>query len=91
MLDVMYPAELTAEAEMELASTDRCQPALLITQLALAEHLAGAGITPDVVLGHSVGEFAAAVAAGVLSDEHAVRFAARRGKRLSRQIFRPEG
>ncbi|SHP38660.1 type I polyketide synthase [Mycobacteroides abscessus] len=82
LLDVMYPAELTAEAEMELASTDRCQPALLITQLALAEHLAGAGITPDVVLGHSVGEFAAAVAAGVLSDEHAVRFAARRGEAI---------
>lgn len=82
LLDVMYPAELTAEAEMELASTDRCQPALLITQLALAEHLTSAGITPDVVLGHSVGEFAAAVAAGVLSDEQAVRFAARRGEAI---------
>ncbi|ORB56305.1 modular polyketide synthase [Mycobacteroides saopaulense] len=82
LLDVMYPAELTVEAEMELASTDRCQPALLITQLALAEHLASAGITPDVVLGHSVGEFAAAVAAGVLSDEQAVSFAARRGEAI---------
>ncbi|OHT87894.1 type I polyketide synthase [Mycobacteroides saopaulense] len=82
LLDVMYPAELTVEAEMELASTDRCQPALLITQLALTEHLASAGITPDVVLGHSVGEFAAAVAAGVLSDEQAVSFAARRGEAI---------
>lgn len=84
LLDVMYPGERTAEAELALASTDRCQPALLITQLAIAQYLASAGINPDVVLGHSVGEFAAAASAGVLSDEEAVRFAARRGAAITR-------
>lgn len=83
LLDVMYPAEHTAEAEMALASTDRCQPALLITQLAVARYLGDAGVRPDVVLGHSVGEFAAAVAAGVLTDEQAVRFAAGRGAAIA--------
>ncbi|WP_078353408.1 type I polyketide synthase [Mycobacteroides chelonae] len=83
LLDVMYPAEHTAEAEIALASTDRCQPALLITQLAVVQYLAAAGVVPDVVLGHSVGEFAAAATAGVLSDEQAVRFAARRGEAIA--------
>ncbi|MEU9807206.1 aminotransferase class I/II-fold pyridoxal phosphate-dependent enzyme [Mycobacterium sp. NPDC050853] len=84
LLDVMYPVEHTPEAEEALARTDRCQPALLITQLAVAQYLAGAGITPDVVLGHSVGEFAAAATAGVLSDEQAVHFAARRGEAIAK-------
>ncbi|MUM18461.1 aminotransferase class I/II-fold pyridoxal phosphate-dependent enzyme [Mycobacterium sp. CBMA271] len=82
LLEVMYPYAHTPEAEKALANTDRCQPALLITQLAVAQHLARAGITPDVVLGHSVGEFAAAATAGVLSDEEAVHFAARRGEAI---------
>lgn len=83
LFDVMYPAEHTPEAEIALASTDRCQPALLITQLAVAQYLAGAGVRPDVVLGHSVGEFAAAATAGVLTDEQAVCFAARRGAAIA--------
>lgn len=83
LLDVMYPAEHTPAAALALASTDRCQPALLITQLAVAQYLASAGVVPDVVLGHSVGEFAAAATAGVLSDEQAVRFAARRGEAIA--------
>ncbi|ERG69114.1 type I polyketide synthase [Segniliparus rugosus] len=91
LLDVMYPAERTPETARALASTDRCQPALLVTQLAMAGLLASVGVVPDVVLGHSVGEFAAAVAAGVLAPEAAVAFAARRGEAIAQADIPPGG
>ena len=47
--------------------------------LALYAVLRRLGIEPDAVLGHSLGEFAAAAAAGILSDEDCVRLVARRG------------
>jgi acyl transferase domain-containing protein/NADPH:quinone reductase-like Zn-dependent oxidoreductase/NAD(P)-dependent dehydrogenase (short-subunit alcohol dehydrogenase family)/acyl carrier protein len=54
---------ITAEA---LAATEIAQPALFAVQHGLVAALAGEGITPGLVLGHSVGEVAAALAAGVL-------------------------
>jgi 8-amino-7-oxononanoate synthase len=80
LLEAMYPAEPNAESTAALAATERCQPALLVTQLAVVHQLRAMGINADVVLGHSVGEFAAAAAAGVLTPEDAVHFAARRGE-----------
>ncbi|QLL10032.1 aminotransferase class I/II-fold pyridoxal phosphate-dependent enzyme [Mycobacterium vicinigordonae] len=83
LLEAMYPAEPDAGSAAALAETQRCQPALLVTQLALAGQLQAAGIDPDVVLGHSVGEFAAAAVAGVVTPQAAVRFAARRGQAIA--------
>jgi acyl transferase domain-containing protein/NADPH:quinone reductase-like Zn-dependent oxidoreductase/acyl carrier protein len=54
---------LTAEA---LAATEVAQPALFAVQHGLVAALAGEGILPSLVLGHSVGEVAAALAAGIL-------------------------
>ncbi|MEZ0364368.1 type I polyketide synthase [Mycobacterium sp. pUA109] len=82
LLATMYPAEPSAESAAALAATDRCQPALLVTQLAVAQLLQAAAVHPDVVLGHSVGEFSAAALAGVLTPEQAVHFAARRGEAI---------
>ncbi|WP_411033328.1 SDR family NAD(P)-dependent oxidoreductase [Shinella sp. BYT-45] len=55
-----------------LADTRVAQPLLFSIQVALAQCLIGAGIRPAVVLGHSIGEVAAAHIAGALSLVDAV-------------------
>jgi acyl transferase domain-containing protein/NADP-dependent 3-hydroxy acid dehydrogenase YdfG/acyl carrier protein len=72
-------ALLGAEPE-PLRRTEFAQPALVVLQVALARLLADWGITPDIVLGHSVGEIAAAHVAGVLSLTDAATLAAQRGR-----------
>ena len=56
--------------------------ALTAFQVAIAARLEAWGLRPDVVLGHGVGEIAAAVSARVLSGVDAVRFAAARARAL---------
>ncbi len=76
MLGLMLDAEADAEA---LASTDLAQPAIFAMQCGIVALLDSWGIRPDRVIGHSVGEFAAAVAAGVLTLEDALALVAQRG------------
>ncbi|HMG99717.1 MAG TPA: acyltransferase domain-containing protein, partial [Gaiellales bacterium] len=47
-----------------LSETDVTQPALVTTELACLAGLTTAGLQPDYVVGHSVGEYAALAAAG---------------------------
>ena len=76
LLDVMFGRE---GAKGDLGDTAWEQPALYALQCALTALWASAGVQPSVVLGHSVGEIAAAQAAGVFSLEDGMRFAATRG------------
>ena len=55
------------------------QPAIYALECALTALWSSLGIRPDVVLGHSLGEIAAAHTAGVLGLEEGLRFAAARG------------
>ena len=80
LLDVMFGRP---GAEGDLGDTAWEQPALYALECALTALWASVGITPSVVLGHSVGEIAAAQAAGVFSLEDGMRFAATRGSLLS--------
>ncbi len=80
LLDVMFGQE---GAQGDLGDTAWEQPALYALECALTALWASVGITPSVVLGHSVGEIAAAQAAGVFSLEDGMRFAAARGTLLS--------
>ena len=55
------------------------QPAIYVLECALTAQWASLGVRPDVVVGHSLGEIAAAQAAGVFSLEEGLGFAERRG------------
>ena len=81
--DLLYPATEDDEALARLTATEVCQPAMAAIGLALAAFLRELGVEPDVCLGHSLGEFAAAAAGGMLTDEEAVRFVARRGRLMA--------
>ncbi len=80
LLDVMFD---TPGATGDLGDTAWEQPALYALECALTALWASVGVRPDVVLGHSVGELAAAQVAGVFTLEDGMRFAARRGSLLS--------
>jgi len=74
-------AELcTTGSDDALTRTDIAQPALLTTCVAWLEALRERGVTPGLVAGHSLGEFSAWVAAGVLEFEEALRLVRRRGE-----------
>jgi acyl transferase domain-containing protein/acyl carrier protein len=66
-----------------LDQVDVVQPALWAVMVSLAAVWQAAGVTPDAVVGHSQGEIAAAVVAGVLSLEDGARVAALRSKALT--------
>jgi len=71
---------LCFEAELdELVETEVQQPALVATSLAILAALRRRGIQPDVVVGHSVGEFAALASVGVLSTADAIGLVRERG------------
>jgi myxalamid-type polyketide synthase MxaD len=61
-----------------LERIDLLQPALFALQVALAEQWRAWGVEPDAIVGHSMGEVAAAHVAGVLSLDEAARVIARR-------------
>ena len=80
LLDVMFGR---SEGKEALGDTAWEQPALYALECALTTLWSSVGIRPSVVMGHSVGELAAAQAAGVFSLEDGMRFAATRGALLS--------
>jgi len=73
----------------ELNRTSRTQPCILTVSVALYKVLSGKGIRPSVVAGHSLGEYTALVAAGVLSLKDAVRLTEKRGQLMQEAV--PEG
>ena len=81
-------AELTATdaAHSRLNEIDVLQPALFAIQVALAALWRSWGIEPQAVVGHSMGEVAAAHVAGALSLEDAARIICRRSGLVKRTI-----
>lgn len=73
----------------ELDRTFRTQPCILTTSIAVFKLLSSKGITPSYVAGHSLGEYSALVASGVLQFRDAVRLTEKRGYYMQEAV--PEG
>lgn len=85
ILGALYPKAPYDEkaAQAHLTQTQVCQPAMAALGVALGEWLVELGLEPAAVLGHSLGEFAAAAVAGMLTGEDAVRLVAQRGASMN--------
>ncbi|BBX10493.1 type I polyketide synthase [Mycolicibacterium aichiense] len=78
LLDVLFSGD--RENAETLRHTSFAQPAIFAVEMGLARLWQSWGIEPDVVLGHSVGQYAAACVAGVFSLEDGIRLIAERGR-----------
>lgn len=96
LLDVMFGRP---GVKGNLHDTAWTQPAVYALECALTALWSSVGVEPSVVIGHSLGEFAAAHKAGVFSMEDGLRFVAKRGSLLGSvpelggmaAIFAPKG
>ena len=76
LLDIIFDADGTET----LKQTRHAQPAIFAVEMGLARLWQSRGFEPDVVLGHSVGQYSAACVAGVFSLEDGARLLAERGR-----------
>jgi acyl transferase domain-containing protein/acyl carrier protein len=82
---IIYPQESEKQAAEQLKQTSLAQPALFVIEYALAQLWMSWGISPQAMIGHSIGEYVAATLAGVMSLEDALTVVAVRG-RLMQQM-----
>jgi [acyl-carrier-protein] S-malonyltransferase len=80
-------SELVFEGpEPDLVLTEHAQPAILTASIAALRVLAGRGVTPHVVAGHSLGEYSANVAAGTMAFADAVSIVRERGRFMQEAV-----
>jgi len=80
LLEVIFDPDSHPDAAETLQQTRHAQPAIYAVEMGLAALWQSWGFEPDVVLGHSVGQYAAAGVAGVFSLEDGARLLAERGR-----------
>ena len=89
-VDPADPA-LVAQAEEDLRQTAITQPAVLAVDIALTRLLAAHGIQPDCVMGHSLGEYGALVAADALPFADALEAVSARGREMTNLAVEDNG
>ena len=90
LLEVLFGSESAADDGALLNQTLYTQPALFAVEYALFQLWNSWGVEPDVVMGHSVGEYVAACVAGVFSLEDGLRLISHRA-RLMHELPRDGG
>ena len=71
-------------AQFGLMQTEITQPAMLTLDIAILKLLAEYGFEPDMVMGHSLGEYAGLIAAGIMPFADALEATAARGSEMSK-------
>ena len=72
-----------AQLEQELLQTEITQPAVLATDSGISRLLGAYGMRPDMVMGHSLGEYGALIAAGSLTFDAALEAVSARGREMA--------
>ena len=75
----------------QLTETVNLQPAVTAVNLAILAILQENGVTPAITAGHSLGEYSALCAAGVISPEDTFRLVTRRGQLMHREAIACDG
>jgi malonyl CoA-acyl carrier protein transacylase len=83
--------EAVKRLDQHLLQTEITQPAVLAADLALTRLLAAHGVAPDMVMGHSLGEYGALVAAGALDFHAALEAVSARGREMAHSRWRQRG
>lgn len=83
LLDILYPQNESEESEALLNNTEYTQPVLFSVEYACAQLLISWGIQPDLMIGHSLGEYVAATLAEVFSLEDGIKLVVGRAKLMS--------
>src|SRR5690606_28102621 len=81
--DIIFVEAVDRDAQENLKNTKYTQPALFVTEYALAKLWISWGIIPTAFIGHSIGEFVAAHLAGVFSLADVLKLVAIRGQLIS--------
>ena len=82
--DIIFAVNKSDEEVIELLKqTEITQPAILVLDIAIFRLLSQYGIKPDFVAGHSMGEYAALVAAGIFSFRDGILAIVPRGKAMA--------
>lgn len=77
LVDLIYSNQYSSK---DIERTFYAQPLIFAIEYALLRFWESIGVMPEIVLGHSIGEYTAAVAASILSLEDAVKLVALRGR-----------
>ncbi|WP_306352327.1 non-ribosomal peptide synthetase/type I polyketide synthase [Flavobacterium sp. '19STA2R22 D10 B1'] len=77
-----YKEILFSEDANLIHETQNTQPILFVFEYALAKQLMHYGIQPDMMIGHSIGEYVAACLSGVFSLEDAIKIVIKRGSMI---------
>lgn len=77
--------------EEELTATQNAQPALLTMGIAASKAVEARGFLPDIVMGHSLGEYTALVYTGSLTFEDGLRIVRRRGELMAQAATKAPG
>ncbi|GAP15606.1 polyketide synthase module [Longilinea arvoryzae] len=83
--------EAIKRAEDALKNTEITQPAVLTANVTLLRLMRKFGFEPDLVIGHSLGEYAALVAAGVLTFAEALEVVSARGREMTKVSMADNG
>ncbi|HEV7602274.1 MAG TPA: amino acid adenylation domain-containing protein [Bradyrhizobium sp.] len=81
LLSILHPGNA---ADRRIDQTEFSQPALFAIEWSLAEMWSAWGVTPSALIGHSIGEYAAACIAGVFGLEDAAALVAARGRAMQK-------
>jgi amino acid adenylation domain-containing protein len=81
--EVLFPVDVAApEAAERIQQTQFAQTGIFVTEFAMAKLWQSWGFKPRAMAGHSIGEYVAAVLAGVMSREDALRLVSIRGRMM---------